>query len=333
MKATNLEIGVIVTMRAAVEKDGEIAIPAAVFASIIDGMEGKKIILEKKGNNIAITTENCSATVNGVNAKEFPLIPIIKGDVFLKISGRSIARSIEQVLPSMAVSSMRPDLAGVFVVQNEEGVSFVATDGFRLSEKKIFNKKASQGTGDVMSMIIPGKTASEIARIFDSREDSIELLVGENQLAVKAGEIYLVSRVIDGNFPDYTQIIPKTHKTRASINKDALVSAIKLAAVFADSTTNDITLRFKPKGGILSVSTQSQNTGNLLKDVKGKIEGDSNTIVLNYRYLLDGVMCAEGKNVNILIGEESAPIMVMDGEEGGKPATFMYLISPIKKQQ
>lgn len=326
LMATNLEIGVVITKRASVEKKGTVAVPAQIIASIVEGIDNKKITLEKKAGNVLVTAEGCVATVNGIDSAEFPLIPIIEGDVFLREKGVIVSRVIERVLPSMAVSSMRPDLAGVYVAQKEKDVAFVTTDGFRLGECKIpaLNQKNAK-----ISMIVPGKTAAEIARIFGSEDGALVMSLGENQLAVKGSDTYLVSRVIDGNFPDYTQIIPNDFKTKISINKETLVTAIKLASVFSDTTTSDISFEANPQNQTITISAQSGTTGHVSKNIKGVISGEKTSVSLNHKFLLDGIGSVSGKNVDFLISSESAPIMLIGDN---REVSFLYLVSPIKKQ-
>lgn len=330
LMATNLEIGVVITKRASVEKKGTVAVPAQIIASIIDGINSKKITLEKKAGNVSVTAEGCVAMVNGIDAAEFPLIPTVEGSVFLKEKGSVVSRVIERVLPSMAVSSMRPDLAGVYVVQKEGSVSFVTTDGFRLGECKVSTLTPAKTN---LSMIIPGKTAAEIARIFGSEEGAVAMSLGENQLVVRSPGIYLVSRVIDGNFPDYTQIIPSDFKAKISVNKEDLTAAIKLASVFSDATTNDIGFEANPQNQNITISAQSGATGQVSKNLKGVITGEKINTSINHKFLLDGIVSVSGRNVSFLFGNENTPIMLTEGEGVEKQdVSFLYLVSPIKKQ-
>ena len=137
LKATNLEMGVILNIRASVKKTGKIAVPAKMLSNVMEGISEKKITIKKSGNNIKIITRTCSNEIKGVESRDFPLIPQIGKSVFLKIKGKDLARAIEQVLPSIAISNMRPDLAGVYVLRKKDKVMVVATDGFRLSEKTV----------------------------------------------------------------------------------------------------------------------------------------------------------------------------------------------------
>ena len=331
LKATNLEMGVILNIRASVKKTGKIAVPAKMLSNVMEGISEKKITIKKSGNNIKIITRTCSNEIKGVESRDFPLIPQIGKSVFLKIKGKDLARAIEQVLPSIAISNMRPDLAGVYVLRKKDKVMVVATDGFRLSEKTVKHeiiKKSKKETNN--ALIIPSKTAVEIVHIFNQRDETVSLLVEENQIAIKGENIYLVSRVIDGNYPDYTQIIPKEHKTEIILDKNELLGAVKLAALFSQADSNDILLDIQPSNKKMNVSAQSKDTGKTLKKVRIRVSGKKVKIVLNYKYLMDSINSIKEDELRILVNQSDSPILIEPHKERGK--NFLCIISPINKQ-
>ncbi|MEA3273301.1 MAG: DNA polymerase III subunit beta [Patescibacteria group bacterium] len=331
LKATNLEMGVILNIRASVKKTGKIAVPAKILSNVMEGISEKKITIKKSGNNIKISTGTCNNEIKGVESKDFPLIPQVGKNIFLKMKGKDLARAIEQVIPSIAISNMRPDLAGVYILRKKGEVKVVATDGFRLSERTIKQKIIKKSKKKISNaLIIPGKTAVEIIHIFNQREEVVSLLVEENQIAVKCENIYLVSRVIDGNYPDYTQIIPKEYKTEIILDKNELLGAVKLAALFSQADSNDILLDIQPSNRIMNVSAQSKDTGKTLKKVKIKASGKKVKIVLNYKYLTDSINSIKEDELRILINQNDSPILIEPNKERGK--NFLCIISPINKQ-
>jgi len=334
LMATNLEVGVITTMRASIEKEGAIAIPAHMFSSVIDGLESKKVTIESKGGGVLVEADGFSAEINGMDSKEFPLIPKVKGDLVLVCDGNSLAQAITQVVSSVAISSMRPDLAGVCMIKEKNTVCFVATDGFRLSERKVVFRGNEAGDGKMVGpVIVPTRTALEIARIFNKSEDSINVSIGENQLVVQAPRVYLVSRVIEGNFPDYKQVIPKFFKTQAVVGREDVLKAIKMSSLFTSNETNDIVVSFLSSKGKLVVMAQAESAGKVTRELPGEVTGDDVVVVLNHKYLLDGLNGCDSKEVVFSLNEENTPVVIEPKTTKGKSRGFLYLISPIRKQQ
>ena len=329
MKATNLEIGVTHTIRAAVDKKGSVAVSGSILSGIIEGIGDKNISLEKKNEGIEIKTPSYNSEIKGSLAEDFPLIPQISGEPFLKIKANQLSTAIEQVLPSIAISNMRPDLAGIYLKKTKEDVKFVTTDGFRLSEKTLYGKK--NNTAEDQAIIIPGRTATEIMRIFSKNEEEVEIIVADSQIAVKGANTYLVSRIIDGNYPDYTQIIPQEFQTEVKIDKNEFLNAIKLTAIFSSTEANDLVLEIDPDTETINLTAQSKETGKANKQIKGKIKGQKEKIVLNHRFLLDGVEKIVGNKLRLLISQANRPVLLKGQTEGNGDVDFIYIISPIKK--
>lgn len=189
-------------------------------------------------------------------------------------------------------------------------------------------KKSKEKTDN--ALIVPSKTAIEIVHIFNQREEIVSLLVEENQIAIKCENIYLVSRIIDGNYPDYTQIIPKEYKTEIILDKNELLGAVKLAALFSQADSNDILLDIQPSNKKMNVSAQSKDTGKTLKKVKIKAKGKKVKIVLNYKYLTDSINSIKEDELRILVNQNDSPILIEPSKERGK--NFLCIISPINKQ-
>lgn len=334
LMATNLEVGVVTTIRASVEKEGAVAVPAHMFYSVIEGLESKKVMISGKGGGILIEADGFSAEINGMDSKEFPLIPKVKGDLVLSSTGNLLGQAISQVASSVAVSSMRPDLAGVCIMEERDSVFLVATDGFRLSERRIaFKGGGLKDRKAIGPVIIPTRTALEIARIFNKVEEKVDVQVGESQLVVQTPRVYLVSRVIEGNFPDYKQVIPKFFKTQAVISRDEMLKAIKMSSLFASSETNDIAISFNPPKQKVVISAQAENAGKVAREISGELTGDNVSVVLNHKYLLDGINGCDSKDVVFSLNEESAPVVIEPKTSKNKSRCFLYLVSPIRKQQ
>jgi DNA polymerase III subunit beta len=330
LKATNLEMGIIINIRASIKKTGNIAIPAKIFTNVIEGITEKKITLKKSGNNLKIKTISSNNEIKGINGKDFPLIPQIKKNSFLKIKGYQLSKAIEQVIPSIAISNMRPDLAGIYILKEKNSVKIVATDGFRLSEKTIKQKNPNiKKEKNINSVIIPNKTATEIIHTFNQEEKTIYLFMDENQIAIQGDNIYLVSRIVDGDYPDYSQIIPKDHKIEVILEKKEFLDAIKLASLFSHEDFNDVLLDIIPSKKEMNISAQSKNRGKMLKKIKIKVSGKKASVSLNYRYLFDCLNSVKSDKIRILINQENSPILIEPFDK--KERDFLGIVSPIDR--
>ncbi|MBD3245159.1 MAG: DNA polymerase III subunit beta [Candidatus Moranbacteria bacterium] len=329
LKATNLEIGVIYSIGASVEKKGEVAIPLRVLNDVVDGVVEKKIKLEKKGDSLRVKTKSIDTEIKGLDIGDFPIIPKVEKGRIFSLDNQILSKAIEQVIPSMAISNMRPDLSSVFIKTNSD-IRVVATDGFRLGEKIVtsadLNKKQ-----DPNSIILPGQSASEIMYILSQIPGVSSIILEESQIAIKSENLYIVSRIIDGNYPDYTQIIPKEFKTTTIIDRKEFLNSVKLASIFSGKDMNDVLIEVNSKKKKIIISSQSKEVGKGVYEIKGEIKGGDVKIILNHRYLVDGLNSIQEQNVELYLNKEDTPILIKPFKKG-KKSNFLYLLSPIKKQ-
>ena len=329
LKATNLEVGVEITIPCSIDKNGEVAVPLKILSNVIDTINDEKINILKKNDGIKIDTKLAKTNINGINVKEFPIIPKIKKGEFAKINSNLISKSIDQVIPAIAISNIRPDLASVYLKKGKDDLRFVSTDGFRLAEKVVSKENAAIDEGnEVESVIIPSQSAHEIMHIFKEIDEEAVILIDDNQIAIKTENIYFVSRIIDGNYPDYSQIIPKEFKIEGSLDKAKLVKSIKLVSLFASDDSSEIKFTFDDKNTNLNLEAKSSKIGEGKRDVKIDIKGGKVEILLNYRYLIDGVNSIKSDNIKFFLNDSSSPLLIKSSD---KKEDYLYLLSPIKK--
>ena len=217
---------------------------------------------------------------------------------------------------------MKPELSSVFMGHEGENLVFAATDSFRLAEKRIKTRKIP----NFKYILIPQKNVSEIVRIFDSVDEEISLSVEENQIAFRAGGIYLTSRLIDGVFPDYKQIIPKETTSKAVILKQDLISSLKTALVFSDPL-NQLRITLSPKKKVFEIESKNNNIGENVYAVDAVIEGDELTINVNHRYITDCFQSINADTINLSFAGQARPIVVT----GVGDKSFLYLTMPMNK--
>lgn len=342
LSSTNLEIGISCIIRGKVEEEGDYTVDAKLFSEYVhllpkENVEVKTINEKGETSFLSITCKNYTSKIKGLSASDFPLIPKIKKEnpVILPIS--EIRKAFSQVIFSVSTSETRPELNGVYCEFSSEKIIIAATDSFRLSEKNIVfpSSKKYLDTQLHQKIIIPSKTIQELLRIinsfkdssdFESRED-IEIYTGENQILFSLGSVEIISRLIEGKFPDYQQIIPNNFSTEATITVSEFLQAIKTASLFTRSGIFDIHLQFLPEDNEVVVSSENTQIGEGTTRIGAKIQGKKNSIILNFRYLLDGLQNIDSEEVILKIIDNSHPCILQPKSE----EAYIYIVMPIKQ--
>lgn len=326
ISSTNLEIGINYWASGKIEKDGEITIPAKVLSSIISQLPNKKIELESKDRIIYLKCENYKAKIKGQDAREFPIIPKIQPQAEIEINKAALKSGLAQVAGMAANSEARPEISGILFSFEKNKLKLAATDSFRLAEKSIFLKTDFTG-----SMIVPQRTAQELIRILsdqadnNKKEESVKIIMGVNQVMFDLGCIQLVSRLIDGQYPDYQQIIPTSFQTKIIINRDELAKTIKIASLFS-SKISDVQLKVFPQKGIVEVFSQNADIGENRAEIRAEGEGKEAQVSFNWRYLLDGLSNISSDKVLCGLNNETAAAILkpVGGED------YVYVVMPIR---
>lgn len=322
IKATNLEVGIEASFACKTNQDGTAAVSPRLLLGILQHTQEESITFELKQNVLFLDTNTSHTKLNTIPSEDFPIIPKIKISNSFFVSRTNLINALEQVLPAVSLSDFKPEISGVFITVSGKSVVLAATDTFRLAEKKFFLEKEISGK---FSCIIPFKIANEIMRTLSTIEDAVfvEVGVGDNQLVVLWNGSYMVSRVIDGNFPEYNAIIPKDFGITFSIPGEAILRRVKMANVLTGKL-NDIVLKTgKNEISVLSVNPELGATNSsFATPVKGK----ETTATLNARYLTDGIIACGGENVFIGMNNENSPMILKNPEDD----SFLYIVMPIR---
>jgi len=337
--ATNLEIAITNVIRGKVNKKGNFTVDAKIFSDYISLLSNKKISIEQvNNNNLAISLEGCKTKIIGEPSDEYPIIPKVEKNNFCDISISDLKKALSQTIFAVSIGEIRQELNGVLFVFKKNELNLASTDSFRLAEKKI---KAACSDGflneDEKKIIIPSKTLQELNRILslassnevmDSESNFVRLYLGENQILFNVGNTELVSRVIEGQYPDYAQIIPSNFKTFANVNKNELVRAIKTSALFSKAKVNDINLDFPRDKNKIIISSSSGQLGENIIEVEAKVKGEDNGMVVNYKFLLEGLQAIEGENIEIKIVDNKIPCVAKSEKDDDN---YLYVIMPIRQ--
>lgn len=319
LRATNLEVGIEYSIPGKVYKNGTVTAPAKSIGQIIQSLSDDTITLEADKQQLILHTPSSDVTVFGLNPSDFPTLPDIKPDHSFRVAGNHITEAIQHVVLAAASTDVKPVLGGIFVAASPGALTLAATDSFRLAERTLANQEGVQTS---VEFIIPARVAQELLRSVPA-EAELEIRVGEHQALFAWGENRIISRLIDGSYPPYRTIIPKTYETTLVVGREELERKIRLAAVFS-SRLNDVTLRFTPSE--LEVMTSNAETGGTQGRIAVKGRGKSGTAIFNHRYLLDGVDAAGGEHVTLNLNGISGATMIQNpGDQD-----YLYLVMPIR---
>jgi DNA polymerase III subunit beta len=322
LRATNLSLGIEIEIPAKVEKEGIVAISGSILNGVFSNVfQNENILLESVDGNLLIKTRKSKIKLKGQVHTDFPTIPIVSGDSF-NIEAKKLVEGIKSVYYSASVSDIKPEISSVYIYSNEDNLVFVSTDSFRLAEKKIRVK----GLKEISGILIPFKNIPEILRVFGELQGEVKVCFNKNQISFSADDIYLTSRVIDGVFPDYRQILPKEAKTSTVVLKQDLLNALKLSNIFSDKF-NQLNLSIKPKEKIFELSSTNNDVGENKTYLDAVISGENIELGFNYKYFLDCFQSINGDSVAIKFNQSSKPIVV----GGASDNSFLYLIMPMNR--
>jgi DNA polymerase-3 subunit beta len=290
--------------------------------------EQVEIYLEEA--NLVIQSGSSSTKIKGMPTEDYPVMPDLDEKHPFVVTAPELRRGLESSMIAAARNEIRPELAGVYFGFNTsryKGLVLAATDSYRLSEIKL---PLTQGD-DTIQVIVPLRAVLEIDRVLNSYkntggENNVRLWVGENQIALRFEDFEMTSRLVDGKYPDYTVIIPNSFKTTATLPVDAVKNKIKAAGLFTTTGTNAVLFDLKAGNQNLSISSMSSQTGEHTSIVDGVVRGEENSILLNHRYVLDGLQYIQGDldfNVN---GQDSPCLLKQTGKDD-----FLYIVMPIRK--
>lgn len=322
LRATNLSLGIEIEIPAKIEKEGMVAVSGTTLAGIFSNVFQKENIqIEDEGGNLLIKTKKSKIKLKGQPHEDFPTIPRVSGTSFI-IEAKKLTEGFKSVYYSSSPSDIKPEISSVFMYSNENNLVFVSTDSFRLAEKKIKIKKIEEING----LLIPFKNIPEILRVFGDFSGEISVCFNKNQISFSVDSVYLTSRVIDGVFPDYRQIIPKESKTEAVVLKQDLLNALKLSNVFSDKF-NQVNLLIKPKEKIFELSSQNNEIGENKTSLDGALSGEGVEVGFNYKYFFDCFQSINTDSVSIKLSQASRPIII----SGISDSSFLYLIMPMNR--
>lgn len=332
--ATNLETGIAIWVGAKVEKEGAITLPSKIFQEYISSLPAGKIDLIIKENAATLSAVSFTASFNGIAANEFPSLPVGSKKVF-SFPTRVLTEVIGQVAFASATDEGRPILTGVFLRKNGKSLSFAATDGYRLSVKKIELSEVisdEKEKEEFKGLVIPARTLIEVSRVVSEQSKQEQSLVemsltkDNNQAVFNFPDVELSTRLLEGDFPDYEKIIPENTTTTVIFDREELTRAVKTASIFARDSANIV--RFKFSDGKAVISANSPQIGENSNEIGVKIEGEGGEIAFNYRFLLDLLAAIQSPEIEFgMTGSLNPGVFKIKGDP-----SFLHIVMPVRLQ-
>jgi len=325
--ATDLELATRVTIRAKVDTTGSFTVPTKTMGDFIRLLSEDQVTISLEGNELHIISGTTSTKIKGTPADEFPVFPEIESDVHYTLLADPFRAALSDVVIATAKNEIRPELSGVyagFFTERYPGLILAATDSYRLAEKKV---SIVQGE-TAFTAIIPAHTVQEMIRLIalGEGESQVRLSFSKNHLMLRYDTFELSSRLVDGKYPDYAQIIPTQFVSSAVMNSDILTKKIKAASLFTATGVNAVRVEILPDMRAISLSSTSTQKGEHSASVEADITGDQNSILLNHRYVLDGLAHMHG-DISFQMNSPQAPCVFHEKDS----LDYVYIVMPIRQ--
>jgi len=320
--ATDLEVGITTGTIGKVDEEGEITLPAKLLSDFVMNNKDESIEIKTEGTAAELKSSHFEAKIQGIAAEEFPTIPEVPNAEPIIIDKSLFVESLKKVAVAPATDETRPVLAGIYMVIDDDNLTLAATDSYRLAEKKIKLKSKFAS----VKMIVPSRTINEVLRILSGKSDAeIKIISADSQISFLIGDTHIASRLIEGSYPNYVNIIPASSKITVKTKHSELVSAVKMSSLFAKDTANNNVKMMVGKSDLSILSAASQ-AGSAKSKIEAEVSGGELGISFNARYILDFL------NV---ISDDKVTLQFNDGTTAGvfrseKDPDYVYIIMPLK---
>jgi len=332
LTTTDLEVGTKWWVLAKVEKPGKVVIPARVVSDLVKLISDRELQLESDKKSLLIKYQNGQNQIQGLEVNDFPLLPEAEGKTSVWVDSFKFCQGLKQILYCVASSESRPEISGVYLQFEAKRIIMVATDSFRLAEKIVEPVEKVQGDIKKLTFILPVKTAQQVIAVFETMGKSIKIYLSPDQMVFESDvdgashpQVQIVSRLIEGTYPDYQGVIPKSFKTNVKLSRSQLLNKIKAANLFSDQV-REVQLAIRPKEKKVYIESRSTKIGKSKASISATIKGEDLDISFNSKYLID---------VLSNLSNEEIELKLNDGDKAGllKPAGdtfYRYVLMPIK---
>lgn len=319
LAATNLDIGITHFIGAKVTEEGSITVPARLMQDFVSSLPEGVITLDLEDTKLKVTTDQYQSVVNGIVADDFPIMPTITAGKSWKVSGATLKKGLQQVVFTASNDETRPVLTGVLLQTTDNVLYMAATDSYRLAEKNLGANK------ETVSMLVPATALHDLLRVLGDHDDEVTVTHDEQQVLFQVGDVELVTRLVEGKYPDYRKLIPASFATEATLKRADFVNVTKVSSLFARESAGSVTIEVDEATGKLSIRSVASQLGENTATADAKVKG-SGSITLNSRYLLDGLNALHGEEVHFGFNGKLEATLLHDP----KTADYQHIIMPLK---
>jgi len=317
--ATNLDIAISCELGAQVQSEGSLTVPARLLQDLVNGLPSGVIEMEQDEQRLKIATESYKSVINGVSAEEFPVMPAIEGGAQWSVSAPLLKKTLQQVLLAASNDESRPVLTGVYLHTVDNTLFVAATDSYRLAEKRLMTTK------EHIQLLVPATALHDVLRIINDFEGNLTVVHDDQQVQFRAGDVELVARLIEGNYPDYRKLIPAGFSTTAVLPRAELVNIVKVSSLFARESAGSIVVSVDEPSESIWIHAVASQLGENNATLKVQATG-SGSITLNSRYLLDALQAMDAKTVQLGFNGKLEAVMLSDVESDD----YLHIIMPLK---
>lgn len=326
LTATNLEIGISAWVAGRIDSEGTLTVPARLFADVVNGLPaGERVQLELEGNNaLRIRAGRFQTLLRGIDAEEFPVIPSPGERPTTRVKQGELRQALSEVVFAAATDEARPILTGVLTRFSGDRLTLAAADNYRIAVKSLPILDAVEDT----SLVVPARSYAELMRVLSDGDDPLEIMLApsKSQVLFHLEGIDLVSRLIDGQFPNYQQVLPTSHATRAVVEREELLKAVRLSALIASAAANVVKLNLGDEASATITIAAAADVGDTQGEVEAALEGDPVQIAFNARYLQEALQSVDHDQLALEFSGPLSPGVL-------KPTTdddYVHVIMPVR---
>ena len=317
--ATNLDIAMTHYIGAKVTQEGSVTVPARLMQDFVSSLPAGVIDLELDGAKLHIRTEQYKSVVNGIPADDFPVMPAIEDGKTWKIAGPTLKKALQQVVFAASNDESRPVLTGVFLHTVDGDLYMAATDSYRLAERKLGSNNQE------VKLLIPGSAMQDLLRIVSDFTDEVVVTHDDQQVLFQAGDVDLVARLIEGNYPDYRKLIPQGFETSALLKRADFINVTKVSSLFARESAGSVTINVDAESKQLSIHAIASQLGENDASASAEVEGGG-SITLNSRYLLDALQAFGSDKMQFCFNGKLEATLLRDDASND----YLHIIMPLK---
>ncbi len=323
LKATNLEAGIEVSVGAEVQEKGTMAIPASILSQTLRSIMADKITFASEEGNLLVESRGTKTLIKSVPHEEFPALSATTSAKGIEIARESLLEALQAVSYAASPSMIRPDLGSIFLMIKDNALVSVATDSFRLAEKTLTNV----GTKMEGDLLVPLKHALELVHILEHiADDTVTLSIDDSQLSVIGGGTRFSSRVVEAQFPNYKEIVPKASSAEATLLKSDFAEMLRKARVFSGQDMH-VGLHVYPKKKIFTATARSNEVGEMSDSIDAALTGEDLDINFHIGYLADCLSSIKSDSITLSFAGPGRPLVI----RGASDASFMYLVMPLNR--